>query len=249
MNGRTGLLVAMFVFGSPAGAASVTGKVAYLERMALPPDATLEVRVEDVSLADAPAKTLGVTTIPNPGQVPIPFSVTYDPAEVRPGHRYTVRATIRVGEALWFTTTQHFPVLVEPDRTDAGTIRVQRVGVERAVPDRTLLNTYWRLVTLNGQPVHFEGPGREPHLVLHVDGARAAGSGGCNSFSGSYQTEGAKLSIKSVASTMMACVKGMEHEAAFYAALAATQSFTISGDSLTLSGADKALATFRAVDF
>ena len=48
----------------------------------------------------------------------------------------------------------------------------------------------------------------------------------------------------------MACVKGMENESAFYAALAATQGYRIAGESLTLTGsAGKVLATLHAVDF
>jgi len=244
------LLATMVALSLPAGAATVTGTVLYLERMALPPEAVLEVRVEDVSLADAPARTIGVSTMPNAGQVPIPFSVTYEPADVQPGHSYAVRATIRVGESLWFTTTQMHPVLPNSTQTDAGTIRVERVHAEPPRSDRPLVNTYWRLVTLDGQPVKFEGPGREPHLLLHVDGKRATGSGGCNTYSGTYQADGKKLSISSVASTMMACVKGMENESAFYAALAATQGYRIAGESLTLTGsAGKVLATLHAVDF
>ena len=244
------LLATMVALSASAGAASVTGTVLYLERIALPPEAVLEVRVEDVSLADAPARTIGLSTMPNAGQVPIPFSVTYDPAEVQAGHSYAVRATIRVGEALWYTTTQMYPVLVNATQTDAGVIRVQHVHAEPPRSDRPLVNTYWRLVTLDGQPVKFEGPGREPHLLLHVDGKRATGSGGCNTYSGSYQADSKKLSISSVASTMMACVKGMENESAFYAALAATQGYSIAGDLLTLTGAaGKALATLHAVDF
>lgn len=37
---------------------TVSGSIAYRERIALPPDAQIEVRVDDVSLADAPSKTV-----------------------------------------------------------------------------------------------------------------------------------------------------------------------------------------------
>jgi heat shock protein HslJ len=176
--------------------------------------------------------------------------VQYDPARLQPGHRYAVRATIRVADALWYTTTQMYPVLADPGNTDAGTLRVERVHAQPVRVDRPLVNTYWRLLTLDGQAVHFHGPGREPHLLLHVDAARATGSGGCNTYTGTYRADAGKLSITSVASTMMACVEGMEVESGFHAALAATKGYRISGDSLTLTGASgKVLATLQAVDF
>ena len=63
-----------------AAAGTLTGSAYYLERIALPPEAVLEVVVLDVSLADAPAKTLGRTTMEPAGQVPIAFQVHYDDA-------------------------------------------------------------------------------------------------------------------------------------------------------------------------
>src|SRR3546814_4833461 len=37
---------------------SVTGSVTYRERLALPPTAQVEIRIDDVSLADAPSRTV-----------------------------------------------------------------------------------------------------------------------------------------------------------------------------------------------
>ena len=46
-----------------ARAKTLRGSVSYVERIALPPDAILEVRLIDVSLADAPATTIAVTRV------------------------------------------------------------------------------------------------------------------------------------------------------------------------------------------
>lgn len=43
---------------TPASRATVTGTVTYRERIALPPGATVTVRLQDVSRADAPAEVL-----------------------------------------------------------------------------------------------------------------------------------------------------------------------------------------------
>jgi putative lipoprotein len=233
-----------------AAAGTLTGSAYYLERIALPPEAVLEVVVVDVSLADAPAKTLGRTTMEPAGQVPIAFQVNYDDSAVQSSHRYAVRATIRVGGGLLYTTTQNYPVLTGRATTDAGRLKLERVAESTAVPDRTVEGTYWKLKTLGGTAISFEGPGREPSLTLHPADQRAAGSGGCNTFTGTYKLKPPTLTLDSMAATRRACVKGMDTEAAYYEALARVRTFSVGGNALTLSDDNgKALATFVAVDF
>ncbi len=51
---------------------TITGTVAYRERIALPPNAVVTVTLEDVSLADAPSKLLAKQTFETEGkQVPL----------------------------------------------------------------------------------------------------------------------------------------------------------------------------------
>src|SRR5215207_3872265 len=82
-----------------AATATVAGVATYRERIALPPDTAVRVRLEDVSRADAPAVVLGEHVITEHGQVPIPFAVSYDPAPVVPNGGYTLRARISVRSA------------------------------------------------------------------------------------------------------------------------------------------------------
>lgn len=107
---------------------------------------------------------------------------------------------------------------------------------------------YWKLVELNGQPVPTLE--REPHMILKAEGGRVNGFSGCNSFSGSYKLDEStlRISFSNVASTMMACVSGMEVEQAFYKVLETVDNYSISGDHLTLNRARMApLARFEAV--
>lgn len=86
----------------------VRGSVTYRERMALPADARLDVRIEDVSLADAPAEVIAERTIAVTHQVPIPFTLKVDPASLQPGHSYALRATLSAGgQALFVTATRY----------------------------------------------------------------------------------------------------------------------------------------------
>lgn len=86
----------------------VRGSVTYRERIALPPDARLALRIEDVSLADAPAEVIAEKTIAVAQQVPIPFAIKADPASLQPGRSYAIRATLSAGgEALFVTATRY----------------------------------------------------------------------------------------------------------------------------------------------
>src|SRR3546814_7405789 len=58
---------------------SVTGSVTYRERLALPPTAQVEIRIDDVSLADAPSRTVARQSFTADGrQVPFAFRLTVD---------------------------------------------------------------------------------------------------------------------------------------------------------------------------
>ena len=71
--------------------------------MALPPTAVIQVQLLDVSLADAPAKVLAEEKITlGERQVPVPFSLTFDPAKIEQNHAYSVSARILVDGQLRF---------------------------------------------------------------------------------------------------------------------------------------------------
>ncbi|HEY9663382.1 MAG TPA: YbaY family lipoprotein, partial [Allocoleopsis sp.] len=104
-----------------ATTASVTGTITYLQRIALPPNARVEVKLQDVSRQDAPAQTLATQIIPLEGrQVPIPFELVYSPDQIDASHTYAVQARILVDDQLWFITTSRYAVLTQgnPTRID-----------------------------------------------------------------------------------------------------------------------------------
>src|SRR5262245_18691337 len=58
------------------------------------------VTLQDVSLADAPAKKLGEQLIKDLKKFPIPFAVEYDPAVLAKGHTYAVQVRIETNGRL-----------------------------------------------------------------------------------------------------------------------------------------------------
>jgi uncharacterized lipoprotein YbaY len=111
-----------------ARTATVQVTVFYRERIAMPPNAVLTVTLADVSRADAPADTLTVRRIDEPGNVPIDVELTYDPSMIDERSTYVVRATIEVDGEMWWTSTEVHRVLTggASDRVEVLVTRVHR---------------------------------------------------------------------------------------------------------------------------
>ena len=91
--------------------AAVSGTVFYLQRIALPPDASVAVKLVDISKQDVPAVTIAEQKITHPGQVPIAFELQYDPDKIDTRMIYAVQARIEQGGELLFISNRTFPVI------------------------------------------------------------------------------------------------------------------------------------------
>lgn len=91
---------------------AVTGTLNY-DNFVVTPGCTIEVRLDDVSRADAPAINLARQLIDSRESSPIPFKLHYEPSSIDPGHRYVVAAKISCsGELRMISDTAH-PVLTQ----------------------------------------------------------------------------------------------------------------------------------------
>ena len=111
--------------GGANASETITGSATYRERIAMPPGVTLEVRLEDVSLMDAPAKIISEVTMNEAGNPPYDIIIPYNPGAIEDGRRYAVRASLRMGERLLFTTDTHTPVLTDGAGTEVSITMVQ----------------------------------------------------------------------------------------------------------------------------
>ncbi len=107
----------MSMSNSGSNKATVTGTVTYRQRVAMPPGAVVEVSLLDVSRADAPAVVLDKQEIKPTTQVPIPFTLNYDPAQIDERHAYAVQARILVEGKLWFINTTRRAVITRGNPT------------------------------------------------------------------------------------------------------------------------------------
>lgn len=94
--------------------ARLTGTISYRQRMALTPDALVEVKLLDVSRADAPSVTIAEQEIKPAGrQVPIVFELPYDVRRIEERHRYVLQVRILEGGKLRFTSSKAYPVITQ----------------------------------------------------------------------------------------------------------------------------------------
>jgi putative lipoprotein len=249
-----GALAALLVAGCGGGGdgggakkmAYVTGTVTYLQSTVLPADAEVHVELQDISLQDSPARTLAATNIVTGGQqVPIPFSIGYDPAEIGESRTYSVYAEIHIGGERRFISTQSYPVITRDAPTE---VAVTVMALEKTPPAPGLVGTYWKLESVGGKGViPVQDTRRDPHLTLLPEENRAIATGGCNQMSATYQVADGKLTFSPFVSTRMACPDVMQQEHALGEALGATRGYRVAGPVLELTDAKGAvLARFQA---
>lgn len=101
-----------------------------------------------------------------------------------------------------------------------------------------LLNTRWRVVEIDGQPVRLV-PGRhEPYAQLSSAGNQVRGFGGCNAFSGGFEQGSDGMRFLRLVSTRKSCPGDvLGQEGRLLAALEATASRRVVGDTLQLRDA------------
>ena len=225
----------------------VTGSVTYRERIALPPDAVVQVALLDVSRMDVAATLIAEQTLVAEVQVPIGFALAYDPALIDPRLVYAVRATIKSGDNFLFVTDTHYPVLTRGHGEHVDLVLVRSGGGAAAVADAELIGTRWELKTLGGEIVEIDAGQRRPFLQFEArdEEKRAHGYAGCNSFNGGYLVAGATLSFERMIMTLRAC-EDMSLEDEMLKALEKAETYLIESNWLILSGPDGELATFEA---
>ena len=115
---------------SSSDEAHITGTLSYLQRIALPPDAVVTVKIEDTSKADVVAEVIGEQIIQTKGnQVPFAFSIPYNAKQIEENHRYSLQVRIEDGGGkLLFINDAYIPVITSGNPTQDIEIILVQVG-------------------------------------------------------------------------------------------------------------------------
>lgn len=218
---------------------TITGDIAYRERIALIPGGTATITLQDTSLQDVSAVDIASVEIElGDRQVPIPFALEADVDGLDARGTYTLRATIHGpdGGLDWTTDTAHVVDIANP-ATDLGTVLLVRAtgGGEETAPSGFVGE--WNITDVSGAPA-IDGASAK---VVFADDGTISGNTGCNSFSGAYRVEGEQLVLDGqLVSTLMACSPELNaQESAIFAVLNDVDTFQFGDDGrLTISSSD-----------
>ncbi len=238
-------LLALSAGSAAAGLATIEGTASYRERIALRPGTVLEVELLDISRADAPSERLALIRIKAQGQVPIPFTLHYDPPLIEQNRTYAVTAKLILQDKVVFRSETVHPVLTR-GAGDIAEIAMVRTAAGDAAPSEpsgetgaagasgdaaALVGPTWVAEDIQARGVIDD---QQSHVTFTAEG-QAQGSGGCNNFTGGYRLEGAILDLGPLAATQKACPPAiMNQEARFHEALGQTRGYRIENGLLIL---------------
>ncbi len=112
-----------------------------------------------------------------------------------------------------------------------------------------LLNTYWKLITLENKLVVVPEGEKEPHLQLK-NNDQVKGFTGCNQFSGTYQQNKNNLAFSNIASTRKMCVQHTKQEQKFLTILNETERYKVIDSHMKVFNSEnQEVAEFKAVYF
>ena len=130
-NGFKTLLSFVVVAGLLSGCATsdaiveIQGEVWYKERIALPPEAVISIKVQDVSLMDAPAVVIAEFERSDVS-TPTPFQFLINRDQFEAGHTYTIGARISLNDKLMFISEQAYKV--DLDSSEPMSVLLQKVA-------------------------------------------------------------------------------------------------------------------------
>lgn len=259
--------------GNEAETTTYTGALTYRDRMALSPSAILQIDIREYGTENVLAASERAL---NGAQVPVPFTLSVNTADVRPGVEYYLRGTL-LEEGRPSRITRAIDVApINGGNHDLGELVTERAAIQ-PIPDMApdmdpdlgeelsleapeqdteivaqnapegVIGVTWTLTDLNGEaPVD----GSRAAITFGTDG-RVSGNGGCNNIGSGYTIEETALEISpAMISTMMACVAdGLpEQERAFTAQLVESRQIDFDGDTLVLITPDGRTLTFTRTE-
>lgn len=209
------------------------GTLFFRERMMLPPEVFVSVKLEQ---AGSPA---AIRIAPASGHGELTFRLHLPEGAASAGK---LSAAVFYGKE---------PLLATAMPVEVSLTEKPAVLLHHAVPETeqvaTLTDTYWRLTALGSKPAEFYTDQPEAHLILKDDG-QASGSDGCNNFFMAWKSKGQKLSFNAGGSTLRLCPQGDEQAASLMKAFAETDGWNIEGRRLELTAKGSVAAVFEAVD-
>lgn len=202
---------------SMAENATLEVTISYRERIALPPDAVLDVQLLDLSRADTASGRIAFQRFAMTA-IPMTVELTYDPQIIDDQARYAVVAGIWSGEGQMFRTTRQYRVLDGPE-TATVDILLSMVAHDSSIasPPLSITGFRWSVTEIGAEPWAND----DPATLVIDDEMNFSIFGGCNRLTGQLVLSDGEIAFpENFAGTLMACPDQVEaRERRFLAAL------------------------------
>lgn len=231
------LMIAFLVISSGAEAETnmLDVTVTFRERIALPPDAHLDVQLLDISREGAGTQRIASQHFAMTS-VPMTVGLNFDSRLIKDSNTYVVTATIWSGNQRLFHTDSPQAVLrgTEPNAVEIMLGMIAENPEVGAIP-RTIKGIEWAVTEVFGTPWSNDDPAT---LVIDPE-ANVSAFGGCNRFRGqALLSDGSLFFSANFAGTMMACPDPVEdRERRFLNALAQVAGYVRYGAGLVMTDA------------
>ena len=187
----------------------IIGSITHRERVALPLNAVVELRLEDVTDTAAPGMVLATRSVETAGrQVPVTIELRYPPLRVDPARRYGLRAEIRAGDgSLLFASPRPEPVFREGPAAELVQLVLFRPGPAAKASWAPVASGEWRLASMRreDESVQAMPEGQKYTLEFGSDGS-VSGWAHCFAFSARYtQGDFGKLAISKLVAPTTGC--------------------------------------------
>ena len=229
---------AVLLFAAPVAAEQVEATITYRERMTLPPDAELQVALQDVSRMDAPAKTVTSASFPITA-VPVRVPITYDPAQIDQRMVYALSAQIISGETVLFRSTSSYSVLTRGAPSSVEMV-LERMPADAGASQQSMADSIagidWAVTEIGGRALIADDP---PSMAIDT-GGKLGLFGGCNRYEGQVKmsVDGAITFPDSMPGTLMACAEPrMKLEKEVLTTLTEVTGYARNGSLLSLTNA------------
>lgn len=209
--------------------------VTYRERVALPPDAELDVQLFAKSREEGTGTRLASQRFALEN-VPMEVELSYDPGLIEEAETYVVMATIWSGKQRLFHSDPQQVVFgdTDPDTVNIVLAMIVEDPAAGAVP-QTITGVEWAVTEVFGTP----WPNDDPATLVIDAEANVSAFGGCNRFRGqALPADGSLAFSANFAGTLMACPEPVEvQERRFLDALTQVAGYVRYGAGMVMTDA------------
>lgn len=226
---------------TPQTSKTISGTVTYNERIYLPQNVVLTVKLEDTTKQDVAAAIVAEQSIYVATPPPWTFDLAYDPKAIQKKGHYVLRASVKVEGELRFINATSVPAFNTKEPINI----VVSPATKKEISKQAMLEAHsWKLTELNGAAINALNS-QNVGINFNAENQSSNGFAGCNQFSGGYEATEMALSFAPMMSTQMACINS-DSELNYLQTLSRVRGYTIDGNRLMmLDGANQGLAQFE----